>query len=269
MPAISARTSGAAEIRYQGAPGGASDARGHAMLTASNASHATASTLTASAARPSRECAGAQVPRRRPQRAAEAASRNDAKIPAVPKVISVPLARPGSKRRHDRRRDGVDVPSGHDLVRPRVGERDRDGADNHDRGDGSERHPERHRHVPGRASGLLGHADTGVEADEDPTSHRQRSEQCRDDGSSRRRLRAQRLERKRPVLGPNANSNARPTPTETRTSVVTPTHTTRRSTRTPSRFTNDATATTAAAASTTRRGVGSMPARARAHGPAR
>ena len=46
MPVITATTMGAAHSWYHGAPTGASDSRGQAMLTVSKASHATASTFT-------------------------------------------------------------------------------------------------------------------------------------------------------------------------------------------------------------------------------
>ena len=51
---ITASTIGAAQTWYAGAPGGASEVRGQAMLTVSKASHATASALTSRPARPSR-----------------------------------------------------------------------------------------------------------------------------------------------------------------------------------------------------------------------
>ena len=74
--AISVSTITAAQTWYAGAPGGASDARGQAMLTLSKPSQATARALTTTPARPSRtRPAGIHVPRARAIRAASAMSR--------------------------------------------------------------------------------------------------------------------------------------------------------------------------------------------------
>ena len=73
---MSASTSGAAHTWYTGASGGASEERGQAMLTVSNASQATARALTATPgpAEPHAPAGTHHVPRTRATSAARATS---------------------------------------------------------------------------------------------------------------------------------------------------------------------------------------------------